>query len=802
MRRIDPWFAIGLFAFFALLFVALFGERIAPYEPIYFVVTRGDQQRPYAPGEVYPLGSDVLGRDLFSLVLAGARATLIIAVAAGLARVFAGLAIAVAASWWRPLRTLADSLAEIVSAVPATLVAVLIVLIFIRGDTQIFTFVGALLVTGWAGPYRIARTEIDRLRGSPFSESALALGVRRLPIFVRHHLPHLVPILAVSTAQQAVASLVAVAELGVLGIFVGATKFVNLSESVGALTFLRPTDVGSLWISEIPEWGGLLANGRGIQNLWTTRWVILVPGVAFALAAMAISAIGLGIARQYQRRNAFYDIGSRGAAVLGAVCVLAVLASALVPERYAAALEWAEAARARARIGAPLEQAFAESGLRPIGASYAIERQVSQIQQTGPASVNVAGAGEVSEEADGPTEVLPVLYFASGGAVLDAPIVYASWGLSPSDHPQSPTSVGTFGSAPSLGAVVKDWTDDYRAVDVRGKVAVILRMPNIQSSPRSITQGQDFELTITNALKRGAVAVLYIDPGLPTLPVTTFRGNLINPYRRLADTVPLKRPDGPPVIVLSLNAGERILGPLGVSPTAIWNAMGRTAATGLGGPGPGFAFGVKLVQSDDPIAKTSYARDLGTQAHVELPVARVAATPKSYVGVTPGEPSRVLIWAVMPATRGSSRPATDALAAFIRSLAGRTGAGIAVVAFDRTVDTLGNARAIADLLGRTRWDTIVVLDDLEGERLRFDTIFGDLIPMFDQYAGRAGSRAVITRGISNPETWSWPGMEAFPKSRATIVRATGEGGDVRADVAALLGYVAGRDALAAPELRR
>ena len=142
MRRIDPWFAIGLFAFFALLFVALFGERIAPYEPIYFVVNRGDLQRPFAPGEVYPLGSDVLGRDLFSLVLAGARATLIIAVVAGLSRVLAGLAIAVAAGWWRPLRTFADSLAEIVSAVPATLVAVLIVLIFIRGDTQIFTFVG------------------------------------------------------------------------------------------------------------------------------------------------------------------------------------------------------------------------------------------------------------------------------------------------------------------------------------------------------------------------------------------------------------------------------------------------------------------------------------------------------------------------------------------------------------------------------------------------------------------------------------------------------------------------------------
>ena len=152
MRRIDPWFAIGLFAFFALLFVALFGERIAPYESIYMVVDPPVRRPPYAPGEVYPFGSDALGRDLFSVVLAGARATLIIATIAGAARVILGLVIAIAASWWRPMRVIADSLAEIVSAVPATLVALLVVLVFVRGDPQIFTFVGALLITGWAGP--------------------------------------------------------------------------------------------------------------------------------------------------------------------------------------------------------------------------------------------------------------------------------------------------------------------------------------------------------------------------------------------------------------------------------------------------------------------------------------------------------------------------------------------------------------------------------------------------------------------------------------------------------------------------
>ncbi len=512
MRRIDPWFAIGMFAFFGLLFVVLFGERIAPYETIYMVLSRPPLRPPYAPGEVYPLGSDGLGRDLFSVVLAGARATLVIATAAGISRVVCGLFIALVASWWRPMRTVADSLAEIVSAVPATLVALLVVLVVVRSDPQLYTFIGALLLTGWAGPYRIARAELDRLTRSQFSESALALGVRRAPLFGRHHLPHLVPMLAVSTAQQSVASLVAVAELGVLGYTIGATRLLS-----GQFT------------STIPEWGGILANSRSLENLWTTRWVILVPGVAFALAAMGISALGLGIARQYQRRNAFYDLRSGGAAALALLCVAGVVGMLLIPERYAAAREWADAARERTLYRRSDGHALAEGGLRPIGSSYVVERQVSMLAQTGPASISVPRAGVLSEEADAPTDFLPVLYFASGGGVFDAPLVFAGWGLSPSDHPAVATQIF---SGPSFGKVIEDWPDDYQAVDVRGKIAVIFKTPNIRTGSRFSTVTQDFESTVTNALKRGARAVLYIDPFLPTLPQTTNNLGRLNCRRR------------------------------------------------------------------------------------------------------------------------------------------------------------------------------------------------------------------------------------------------------------------------------
>ena len=72
MPRRDPWTPIGVVAFFALASVALFGERIAPHEAIYFVVEHGTDPRPYDPGGVFPFGSDILGRDLLSLVLAGA----------------------------------------------------------------------------------------------------------------------------------------------------------------------------------------------------------------------------------------------------------------------------------------------------------------------------------------------------------------------------------------------------------------------------------------------------------------------------------------------------------------------------------------------------------------------------------------------------------------------------------------------------------------------------------------------------------------------------------------------------------
>ncbi len=789
MPRRDPWTLVGLIAFFALLFLALFGERIAPHEAIYFVPEHGRDPRPYDPGLIFPFGSDVLGRDILSLVLAGARATLVIVAVAGLARVLTGLAFAVLAGWWSSARIAGDSLAELVAAVPATLIALLAVKVFVRGDTSLGVFVLVLLVTGWAGPYRILRAEVDRLARMEFTEGARALGLGRLKLFARHHLPHLVPLLAVNIAQQSVASLVALAELGVLGVFVGATRVINVEES---LSVVRTGQVNAAQISDPPEWGGLLANARTIESLWTTRWLFLVPGVSLALAAVGIVAIGLALARRYARRNLFDDLRGRGAAAFGMTCVAMIVAGLLVPERYAAAREWADAARTAVRVEADVERAFVDGGLRPMGASYAVERDVSAITRTAPASIRV-GSVAYQESDDGAVDIRSFVYADSGGGSVDAPLVFASWGISPTDFPTNKVGV-----APDFAMTVHDWPDDYAGLAVRGKIAVLLRYTGIVTGRGGIT-GPDVPTSIGNALKRGASGVILVDPTLAASPrlSTNARANL---YQRFETELPVGSASGPPVVVLSMAAADALLAPSGVVPSRIYEQLRVTAPSGVIGASPGW------IDSGGEFAQRSIARDLGVRGQVEVPLALTEAHVRSLVAESAGvadDAGRIVVWAVARGTTRGGHAAADALAAVARA-AGRRGAPLIFVAFDPTVDPSGNAAQIADLLRGRRIDLLVVLDDLVGARLSFRSAYGDLIPAFDLYADRAGADHAITRSTVNPntQTWTWPGAAPFIQTPAIVMSGEAGSGDLRADAAATIGYLAGRAALGAEELRR
>jgi peptide/nickel transport system permease protein len=769
VRRLDPWLVAGLTLCGLLLFIAFYGDRIAPNEPLFSVLNVPDRAPyPLPPGDPFLFGSDPAGRDLLSVVLYGARATLGIVVLAGLARLILGAVLASVATIGA-VRTTVDALADVVSAVPSTIVAVLIVLVFSGLGAPAPVFIGALLVTGWAGPYRVVRAELARLRSALFTEGARALGARRRDILVRHHLPHLVPVLALAASQQIAAALVALAELGVIGVFVGAVRSLDLFNS---LSLVRTGERAGGFVSESSEWSAMLASGRSIENLYVTRWVILVPGIAIAFAVLAVSTLGIGIARQYRRRNLLEDLRPMRVVLVLVVLTAAVLPAFLLPDRDATARDRSEDARARTVVGADVAVALADAGLSPTS----FDRTATLLRQLGPASVTVDGVGGRIDLKEGQA-VLPVLAGKSSGGVVDAPMVFAGWGFSPVDFP--PQHLSAF-AAPDFGTAISTWQDDYKTVDVRGKVTVILRLSQLRQGNRFVSAPPPDQL-IEKAIAHGATAVILID----SFRAASAVGASLNTYRRMAIEDPISSPVGVPTFVLAPEAADALLQPVGLRATDILRTTNRDL-------GRDYTIGISMATS------------LPQSAHVELPVGRVTETAHSLMALTPARPDghRLVLWAVAPSTIDGSRSAADSLAAVLRGLDGPAVAGLAFVFFDPHGDVGRNATEIANAIG-AKIDLVIVLDSLTGQRLRSMTIYDDLFLPVDHYADEASAPHTRTAFRDEPD---WPtGLSALGRSKYVLIRGTGPARDdveLRGDAAAMLAFAIARYVTGSPELHQ
>jgi ABC-type dipeptide/oligopeptide/nickel transport system permease subunit len=766
----------ALVAFLGLMLVALVGERVASYEPIYFVVEHGSDPRPYDPGIVFPLGSDILGRDLLSVVLAGARATLTIVLLAGLGRVVAGVLIAALGSWWRPARLLTETVAELAAAVPATLVALILMKAFVKTDTSILIFIGALLLTGWAGPYRVIRAEVDRLAQAPFTQGAITLGVGRFRLFWRHQLPHLAPVIAMNLTQQVVASLVLVAELGVLGVLVGAVRTINVEESQTAIR-IGPPMVGL--VPDAPEWGAMLASSRTVEILWTTRWVIFVPAAAFALTAIAVAVIGFAIARRYSRRDFFQD--SRAAGAMVVVVAALFIASSFVPERYAEAREWSSVARSEQRSTGDIASAFEQAGLL----TQPAVREVATVVRAGPATVTI---GQVSlaeiyprpaNPSIGTIHVQSLVRAGTGGGAVEAPLVFAARGIVPSELPPGIAYQPNrrYDTNRNLGALIKDYPDDYAGIDVRGKVVLLSRFMGVATTNFDYVTPSVGD-SILAALDRGAAAVLFVDPELSSYsddgrPSPGTRRSA-NPYLSMEKSMPAVRVSGKPVVILDPTAAASLVAPLGLD--------------------------LSPLLSYDPPGKTwerSLARDLGVSARVEVAVREEVTTFTSLVAEVPGVPKdagRVAVWAVRDPETNAPDPARMNVMAGLARFAAARSAPFVFLDFDGRSDS----KAVQQALSHRRIVLVLVLEDLRGDMLRFKTMNGELIPAFDLYAEKAGARFTVTRTTAGSGTV----LEPLPGIKTVVITSDGDVGHAAADTTALIGYLAGRLALGAPELPR
>ena len=298
MRRALTWqLLLGAAIVLGWLVLGLAAPLLTPVDPLktrtFEIVGTRLIPPPFEPGQYgYPLGSDNAGRDIWTEVMYGARATLVIAFVVLFARLAIGVVLGTIAGWsaGRTPDRVVSTFIDAFAAFPTILFALLwIFALDIRSGITAFAI--ALAITGWWGFGRATRSAVVALNGRPFLEAARSLGLSESAVFVRHVTPNLLPILAVSAALEASAILLALGELGFLGIVVGGGFSIPIDD--------RGLGGGSTFIFSTAEWGAILAGGR--FAVYSAPWIAIVPAAAFASAVFGFNLLGHGLRLLFDR---------------------------------------------------------------------------------------------------------------------------------------------------------------------------------------------------------------------------------------------------------------------------------------------------------------------------------------------------------------------------------------------------------------------------------------------------------------------------------------------------------------------
>ncbi len=255
-------------AIFGLLIVALvvFGAILAPYltsygpdDQLFDGLTL--QGAPLPPGGKFLLGTDLLGRDLLTRILFGARTSLIIGIVANGISLVIGTLVGVLAGFYRGwVATILMRFTDLMMAFPALLLAISLAAVF---TPSLWIVAMVIALVNWVQIARVIYTETRSLAEREFIEAERSIGAGVGRILTRHILPHLFPTIIV---------------WGTLGI--STTVLLEATLSYLGVGVQPPT----------PSWGNIIFENQ--TYFQSAPWLVFFPGVAILLLALAFNLVG------------------------------------------------------------------------------------------------------------------------------------------------------------------------------------------------------------------------------------------------------------------------------------------------------------------------------------------------------------------------------------------------------------------------------------------------------------------------------------------------------------------------------
>lgn len=253
--------ALSAVIILVMLLMALLAPVLTPYS---YEEIIDPLNRLAPPSAEHLLGTDELGRDVFTRLLYGARISLLVGIVPTLLSMVAGAVLGILAGFlggW--VDSLIMRLADIMLAFPSMLLAM--VIMYTLGDGIINIFL-ALALVNWASVARIVRAETLKLRESEYIEAARCIGVGSAKIMWRHILPNCIPSLIVLFTLNVPSAILSESSLSFLG-----------------LGIQKP----------MASWGLMVNTGR--QFLYNDPMLSLAPSIAIMVVVLAFNFLGDGL---------------------------------------------------------------------------------------------------------------------------------------------------------------------------------------------------------------------------------------------------------------------------------------------------------------------------------------------------------------------------------------------------------------------------------------------------------------------------------------------------------------------------